>query len=142
VAAERGTPLAFQLLVYPTTELDSRTRSKELFGEGYYLDKAFMDLARDTYAPTPELLAHPLVSPLLHDVPAGLAPAYLCTAGFDPLRDEGEAYAEKLRAAGVQVESRRFGAEIHSFFNLVAVGSQSKAAVAEIAEALRKGLSA
>jgi acetyl esterase len=139
-AAASGTPLAFQLLIYPMTQIDSRTESKELFGTGFYLDVPFMNAATEHYAPTPELREDPRVSPLLGDVPAGLAPAYLCTAGFDPLRDEGEAYAAKVAAAGATVEVRRFGAEIHGFLNIVGVGSESRACVAEIADALRKGL--
>jgi acetyl esterase len=139
-AAVSGTPLAFQLLIYPMTQIDSRTRSKELFGTGFYLDVPFMNAATEHYAPTQDLREDPRVSPLLGDVPAGLAPAYLCTAGFDPLRDEGEAYAAKVAAAGATVEVRRFGAEIHGFLNIVGVGSESQACVAEIADALRKGL--
>ena len=141
-AAVSGTPLAFQLLVYPMTQIDSRTNSKELFGSGFYLDVPFMNAANEHYAPTPELCADPRVSPLLGEVPRGLAPAYLCTAGFDPLRDEGEAYAAKVAAAGADIEVRRFGAEIHGFLNIVGVGSESRACVTEIADALRKGLSA
>ena len=141
-AAESGTPLAFQLLVYPMTDIVSRTPSHELFAEGFYLDTAFLGAARTAYAPTPELEADPRVSPLLGDVPAGLAPAYLCTAGFDPLRDEGEAYAAKLAAAGVPVGVRRFGDQIHGFLNVLGVGSSSRACVVEIADALRKGLGA
>lgn len=140
-AARNGTPLAFQLLIYPMTHLESQTPSKELFGTGFYLDVPFMNAASDHYAPTPELKVDPRVSPLLGDIPPGLAPAYLCTAGFDPLRDEGEAYAAKVAASGAQIEVRRFGGEIHGFLNIVGVGSESKACVLEIADALRKGLS-
>ena len=78
---------------------------------------------------------------MLHaDLPAGLAPAYIATAGFDPLRDEGEAYARKLADAGVTVELQRFPDLIHSFFNLVGVGRRAPAAVREIAGKLKAGL--
>ena len=140
-AAVSGTPVAFQLLVYPMTDIDSKTVSKQLFGTGFYLDVPFMDAATQAYAPTQELREDPRVSPLLGDVPPGLAPAYLCTAGFDPLRDEGEAYAVKVADAGASIEVRRFGSEIHGFLNILGVGSESRACVAEIADALRKGLS-
>lgn len=140
-AAGSGTPLAFQLLVYPVTDLDASTRSRELFREGYYLDHEFIAMV-DHYAPTAELRADPRVSPLLAEVTPGQAPAYLCTAGFDPLRDEGHAYAEKLAAAGIPVEHRVFTGAVHGFLNFVGVGSEAKGYVAEVAEALRKGLSA
>ena len=140
-AAVSGTPLAFQLLMYPVTEQAARTASMELFGTGFYLDVPFMNASVETYAPTEELRVDPRVSPLLGDVPPGLAPAYLCTAGFDPLRDEGEAYAAKVASSGGTIELRRFGGQIHGFLNIVGVGSESRRCVAEIADALRKGLS-
>ena len=84
----------------------------------------------------------PRVSPVLTDVPAGLAPAYVATAGFDPLRDEGEAFARKLAEAGVEVELRRFPDQIHGFLNVVGVGRSARAASAEIAARLAVGLRA
>ena len=132
-AAVEGLPLAFQLLVYPSTDATRATRSLKLFGDGFYLTREFMDLANTSYLPDPASFVDQRVSPLLHDVPAGLAPAYIATAGFDPLRDEGEAYARKLADAGVVVELHRFPDQIHSFFNIVGVGRRSPAAVVEIA---------
>ncbi|GEP39817.1 alpha/beta hydrolase [Nocardioides psychrotolerans] len=132
-AARRGLPLAFQLLVYPMTDAEHPTRSYELFQEGFYLSKAFMDLANECYVPPGHDLRDPRLSPIHADLPAGLAPAYVVTAGFDPLRDEGEAYARKLADAGVEVELQRFPDQIHSFFNIVGVGRRSPAAVAVIA---------
>ncbi len=132
-AARRGLPLAFQLLVYPMTDAEHPTRSFEMFSEGFYLTKQFMDLANECYTPPGQDLRDPRMSPIHADLPAGLAPAYVVTAGFDPLRDEGEAYARKLADAGVEVELQRFPDQIHSFFNIVGVGRRSPAAVAEIA---------
>jgi acetyl esterase len=80
------------------------------------------------------------VSPLLADLPDGLAPAYVVTAGFDPLRDEGEAYARKVADAGVKVELRRFPDQIHGFLNVVGVGRTARAACAEVAARLAVGL--
>ncbi len=139
-AAQEGLPLAFQLLVYPSSDAHRGTRSAELFNEGFYLTQGFMDLANESYMPAPIDRDEIRLSPLRHDVVPGLAPAYLCTAGFDPLRDEGEAYARKLAAAGVEVELQRFADQIHGFFNIVGVGRRSRAAVLEIAAALKAGL--
>ena len=138
-AARAGLPLAFQLLVYPATDAKRQTESLEMFAEGFYLTKAFMDLANECYVGDADL-ADPRVSPIHAQLPAGLAPAYVATAGFDPLRDEGEAYARRLADAGVRVELRRFADQIHGFFNVVGVGRSSRAAVGEIAGALQAAL--
>uniref|UniRef100_UPI003563ACCA alpha/beta hydrolase n=1 Tax=Nocardioides sp. TaxID=35761 RepID=UPI003563ACCA len=103
-AAHRGEPLAFQLLVYPMTDALHETPSYELFREGFYLTTRFMELANQSYLVDGQDPRDPRVSPLFADLPSGLAPAYVVTAGFDPLRDEGEAYARKLAEAGVRVE--------------------------------------
>ncbi len=136
-AAEDGLPLAFQLLVYPGTDMRGGAESRSMFGEGFYLTKQFMDVAKDHYTPETALHEDPRVSPLLAEIPSGLAPAYVVTAGFDPLRDEGEAYARKLAEAGVTVELHRFPDQVHGFFNVVGVGRTSRAANAEIAAKLR-----
>jgi acetyl esterase len=83
----------------------------------------------------------PRLSPLYAELPDGLAPALVYTAGFDPLRDEGEAYADRLSAAGVEVGRTRFDDQIHGFFNIVGVGRTSRAANLRIAHALGAALS-
>jgi acetyl esterase len=138
-AARAGLPLAFQLLVYPATDAVRETASADLFSEGFYLTRDFMDLANQHYLAGADP-RDPRISPRYADLPAGLAPAYVATAGFDPLRDEGEAYARQLRAAGVEVELRRFPGQIHGFFNIVGVGRTSRAANTEIADRLRAAL--
>jgi acetyl esterase len=138
-AARSGLPLAFQLLVYPATDAVRDTASATLFADGYYLTRAFMDLANTSYIGDHDL-RDARISPAYADLPTGLAPAYVATAGFDPLRDEGEAYARRLGAAGVPVELRRFADQIHGFFNVVGMGRTARAANAEIAAALRAGL--
>jgi acetyl esterase len=140
VAAREGLPLALQLLIYPGTDMTSRSESRRLFERGYYLTDEFMDLAKARYLPDPARWAEPAASPLLGEVPAGLAPAYVATAGFDPLRDEGEAYARKLADAGVEVELRRFPDQIHGFLNVVGAGRTARAATAEVAARLASGL--
>jgi acetyl esterase len=133
VAAREGLPLARQLLIYPGTDMRGDTDSRRRFNSGLYLTQGFMDLAKDSYAPDPESWTLPEMSPLLAEVPPGLAPAYVVTAGFDPLRDEGEAYARKLAEAGVEVELRRFPDQIHGFINVVGAHGTARAAAAEVA---------
>ena len=137
-AAREGLPLAHQLLIYPVTDAVRQTRSAELFADGFYLTQGFMDLAGESYIVGDE--RDPRISPLYADLPAGLAPALLLTAGFDPLRDEGEAYARKLSDAGVHVELHRFSDQIHGFFNIVGVGRTSRAANALLAAKLKAAL--
>ncbi len=139
-AARRGLPCAFQLLAYPGTDMTASATSRATFADGFFLTKVFMDLARDNYAPDAAMWTDPRISPLFADLPAGLAPAFVATAGFDPLRDEGEAYVERMRAAGCEVEHVRYEGMIHGFFNMVGVGRTARVAVGEIADALRAGL--
>ncbi|MCW2835260.1 MAG: Alpha/beta hydrolase fold-3 domain protein [Nocardioides sp.] len=139
-AARQGWPCAFQLLVYPGTDMTASMPSRRTFAEGFMLSQTFMDIGRDNYTQDRGLWTDPRVSPLFAELPSGLAPAYVATAGFDPLRDEGEAYAERMRDAGCRVELVRFPGMIHSFFNVVGVGGTARAAVGDIADALRAGL--
>ena len=139
-AAREGLPLAFQLLVYPCTDMRGGTESREAFSEGLVLDQQFMDFSQASYLPRPQDATDPCASPLLADLPAGIAPAYVATAGFDPLRDEGEAYARRLAEAGVEVELRRFPDQVHGFLQMVGVGRTARAAVAEVAARLGAAL--
>jgi acetyl esterase len=142
-AAEAGLPMAFQLLIYPVADFVARSRSRDLFdGGGFYLTREGMDRLSDWYIPAPERRTDPLASLVLRtDLPAGLAPAYVVTAGFDPLRDEGEAYARLMTGHGVQVEHKRYPSMNHGFFNIVGVGREARSNSAEIADRLRAALS-
>jgi len=140
VAAREGLPLAFQLLVYPATDVTNSSESHAMFGQGYYLTEEFMDHPRRLYLRGAEDETDPRMSVLYDDVPPGLAPAFICTAGFDPLRDEGEAYARKLAEAGVAVELKRFPALIHGFINMIDAGSTTRAAVEEVVGKLAAAL--
>ena len=130
----------FQLLIYPATDFVIERPSRTTFAKGFYLSKAFMDLANDNYLLGDEALDDPRLSPLHNDV-KGVAPAYLVTAGFDPLLDEGKEYADKLRAAGVPVEYVCEEGLIHSFANMVSLGSAAPKAMRRAAAALARGLS-
>jgi acetyl esterase/lipase len=140
-AANAGVPCAFQLLVYPVTDHVEVSRSRRLFARDFYLDQAFMDLAVESYLGPDGDRADPEVSvQRTEKLPEGLAPALVVTAGFDPLRDEGEAYARTLAGAGVPVELQRYPGFIHGFFNMVGVGRSTRAAVAEIAAKLKAAI--
>ncbi len=122
------------MLVYPATDFAGRTASRRLFSDGFFLTERFMDQCEEMYVAAHDR-SDPLLSPLrTTDVPAGVAPALVVTAGFDPLRDEGEAYAALLRSHGVRVELVRYGSLIHGFFNMVGAGHVAPAAAREIAE--------
>ncbi len=140
-AAEAGLPLAFQLLVYPMATMAATSESRSLFGHGFFLTRGFIDLAEEMYLRGPEDRHDPLVSVQLTErFPPGLAPAFVATAGFDPLRDEGETYARTLAENGVTVEMKRYPGLIHGFFNVVGVGRSNRAAVGEIAAKLKAAL--
>jgi len=140
-AAESDLPLAFQLLVYPGTDFVERTPSRRLFGEGFFLTEQFMTGAEEAYFEPGADKGHPDASAFRRtDFPAKLAPALVVTAGFDPLRDEGEAYAELLRSRGFEVELKRYPSMIHGFMNVVGAGHECPANVREIAERLGQAL--
>jgi acetyl esterase/lipase len=136
MAAREGLPLAFQLLIYPATDHTRSSDSHATYGRGYYLTHHYMDQSRAAYLGPDTSRTDPRASVLYDDVPRGLAPAYLCTAGFDPLRDEGEAYARKLAEAGVDIELQRFPGLIHGFINWVGAGRSGPAAAATVAAKL------
>ena len=131
---------AFQLLIYPVCDFSRKRRSYELFGAGFYLTEADMDWFRDHYLSDPDAASGWRASPILAPDHSGLPPAYVLTAGFDPLRDEGEEYAERLRACGVRVALHRHDGLLHSFANQTYVHRGARDAMLEAAGALRLGL--
>ena len=101
-----------------------------------------MDWYRDHYFATTEDRTDPRASPILAPDLAGLPPAHVVSAGFDPLRDEAEDYAERLRSAGVPITLRRERDLVHGFINAFGLGGRAREATAEIAAAIRTGLAA
>jgi acetyl esterase len=137
---DAGLAPAFQLLFYPWLDLAEKRPSHGLFGEGFYLTESDLDWYRNQYLADPAGARDPRCSPLQSGELERLAPAYVATAGFDPLRDEGEDFAHRLREAGVPVALRRHSGLIHGFVNTVSVGRVGREAVLEAAGALRLGL--
>jgi acetyl esterase len=133
-------PPAMQLLIYPVTECSRELPSRHSFREGFILTRRDMDYFEDRYLPPGVDRGDPRVSVLQADDLGGLPPAYVAVAGFDPLRDEGEAYAERLREAGVQVALRRHAGLVHTFANLTAICPSARQAMLEAVGALRMGL--
>src|SRR3954452_21769463 len=129
---------AFQLLIYPACDLAAKAPSVKTYRSGYLLTEESMDWYMDKYVPDVATRAQPRVSPLRATDVSGVAPAFVATCVPDPLRDEGEAYAQRLREAGVPVATHRFG-QLHGFFNTTAIRS-SREAVAVLAGALAQGL--
>lgn len=141
LARDAGRPQpAMQLLIYPVTDAVGGQPSRSLFREGFLLTAADMDWFEGHYLPSGAAEDDPRVSMLRARNLAGLPPAYVTTAGFDPLRDEGEAYAERMRAAGARVALRRHPGLIHGFANLTAVSRSARAAMLEVCGALRMAL--
>ena len=143
LARDAGDPMpSLQWLIYPVTDQRGLARSRSLLGDGFLLTKHDMDWFTDCYLADSGLdRTDPLVSPLLANDLTGLPPALVITAGFDPLRDEGEQYAAKLREAGVPVDHRLMASMIHAFLNLNVLGGGIARANAEMISALRAHLS-
>jgi acetyl esterase len=138
--AAAGPLPAMQLLIYPPTDSAGDLPSRDLFSDGFMLTKGDMDSFEGHYLPPGTDKTDPRVSVLLAPDLGGLPPAYVATAGFDPLRDEGEAYALRMREAGVQVALRRHPGLIHGFANMTSFSRSSRGAMLEVAGALRMGL--
>jgi acetyl esterase len=138
-ARDEGVPMpALQLLIYPATDYLNRTRSKALFGDGFLLTNRDIAWFRHTYLEGTDVgLSDPRVSPLLARDLSGLPPALVLTAGFDPLRDEGNQYVEAMQAAGVIVDHREFGSLVHGFTTFFPIGGDSATATKEMIGALR-----
>jgi acetyl esterase len=137
-SARDGHPaIALQVLVYPAVDATCETESRRVNGEGYLLDRHNIAWFFDCYGRNGLRLDDPEVSPFVAADVSGVAPALVVTAEYDPLRDEGEAYAAKLRAAGVAVDHTRYDGMIHGFFGLGAAFDAARDAMAETGAALR-----
>jgi len=143
MARDKGGPtLRFQLLVYPVTNRNFKTGSYKENADGYFLTREMMQWFWQQYTPSEERAAEPYASPMRAKDVSGLPPGLCITAGFDPLRDEGEAYAAKLRAAGVELQSQRYDGMFHGFFSMTTLLDVAREAMSDACTALRRGLEA
>jgi acetyl esterase/lipase len=145
MAKDRNGPkVAYQVLFIPATDASVDTGSYHEFGTGRFLARAFMEYGWDLYAPDAQTRNSPYVSPLRASIEelTGLPPALVITAENDPLRDEGEAYARKLKDAGVAVTATRYNGMIHDFVLLNAIRDlpEVQAALAQASEEIRGAL--
>lgn len=138
-ARDAGAPtIAFQVLVYPVTDAACSQPSHEENGSGYLLTNAGMRWFWDHYlGDRPGACDDPLASPLCARDLSGLPPAHVITAEFDPLRDEGEAYARRLEEAGVEVTCSRYDGMLHGFFGMGLLFDEADRALDEVAAAVR-----
>ena len=142
---DRGGPkISYQVLLIPATDASVDTRSYHEYGTDRFLSRAFMKYGWDLYAPDAKTRDNPYVSPLRASASElkGLPPALVITAENCPLRDEGEAYARKMKEAGISVDAVRYNGTIHDFVLLNALRHvpSTEAAIDQINEGLRQHL--
>ncbi|MFC2948048.1 alpha/beta hydrolase [Virgibacillus sediminis] len=143
MAKDRGGPaISLQILLYPVTNFDTTTTSYLENGKGNYLETDAMHWFNDQYLNSEEDKKNPYTAPLLAKDLSGLPPALIFTAEYDVLRDEGEAYAQRLKEAGVSVEHTRFDGQIHGFFWMPTIMDDAHKALAQIKKEMKKQFSA
>ena len=136
-----GPPIAMQVLVYPVVDCDLDAGSyREYERDELIVNRRDMIWFWDHYVPDPSTRVNPYASPLRAASLSGLPPAYVVTAGHDPLRDEGFAYADRLRSVRVPVDHRHYGSQIHGFFRFTGVLDDADKAVAEAGSAIRSAV--
>ncbi|CAA9435811.1 MAG: Esterase/lipase [uncultured Ramlibacter sp.] len=134
-------PIAFQLLIYPATDQRRQWPSHQANGQGYLLTTESMNYYHDHYIDDPKHDLDWHASPLLHPDHSKLPPAFVLTAGYDPLLDEGTAYAQKLSEAGTRASLVCFDRQIHGFITMGKVIDEANTAVRLCAAELRTALS-
>ena len=135
-----GPPLRFQLLIYPLVDFYDESPSMRQYSKDHFLTRESMDWFTENYLPGREAGLEPSASPTKAKDFKGLPPAMILTAECDPLRDQGEAYARKLQAAGVPVELKRYDGMIHPFFQFGGIIDTARVAMADAASAVRRAL--
>ena len=142
MARDAGGPaIAYAALIYPAVDMTRKGGSLDENASGYFLETDGMEWFMNHYITDAERV-DVLASPLLHSNLAGLPDTFIATCEYDPLRDEGEAYGDALRANGVHVESKRYDGLIHGAANMTGVLDGGRQLVSDVAAHLRKGLHA
>ena len=140
-ARDQGAPSpALQVLLYPALDFSASSPSHQTFAQGYLLDRALIDWFRDHYFADPAQRLDLRASPLWAVDLAGLPPALIVTAGFDPLRDEGCLYADRLQRAGVPVTYRCHDSLIHGFVSMTGAIDEARRAIARVTADIREAL--
>lgn len=140
LAARGGGPrIALQVLLCPVTDLADESRSRREFAEGYLIERPTLQWARTVYCAGAEP-SDPRISPLRAASLAGLPPAHVHTAEFDPMRDEGKAYADALDAAGVRVRYTCHPGMIHHFYCMAGAIPAARTAIVSVGEAIRDAM--
>lgn len=141
-AARDGEPrIALQLLLCPVTDLARESESRRTLAEGYFIERSTLEWAKSVYCDGSEL-SNPLLSPLHAPSFADLPPAHIHTAEFDPMRDEGEAYANALAAAGVSVQYACHSGLIHHFYCMAGAIPLARTVLGDIGAAVRVAVNA
>jgi acetyl esterase/lipase len=139
LAGTGGPQIALQLLICPVTDLADETASRQSFAQGYFIERSTLAWAREVYCGGADY-SDPRISPLRATCVAGLPPAHVHTAEFDPMRDEGEAYARKLTSAGVSVRYTCHAGMIHHFYCMAGAIPHARHLLSSIGAAVRDAL--
>ena len=139
-ARHDGPPILLQCLICPVLDFGATSSSRDAFAENYLLDRTLLEADLADYLPGGVDAADPRISPLRAADLAGLPAAIIHTAEFDPMRDEGNAYAERLAAAGVAVEHRCHDGMIHNFHAMGAVLPQGRRVLIQIGDQVRRAV--
>lgn len=133
-----GPKIKNQVLIYPTVDARLKHPSIDTYAQGYFLTKPLMQWFVDHYKSSNDDITNPLMSPLLTEDLSNLPPAYVFTAAYDPLKDEGAAYAQKLETAGNRIEFKEYPNVIHGFINMPKISKESLEAYEDIKVYLEK----
>jgi acetyl esterase len=140
MARDAGGPsITFAALIYPAVDMTAKGGSLDENAAGYFLETIGMEWFMGHYL-SDEERAETMASPLLHENLSGLPPCFVATCEYDPLRDEGEAYAAALKSAGCHVESKRYDGLIHGAANMTGVLDLGRQLVADVSSHLRSAL--